>query len=130
MHSRVYYQRLEAAIKSIEQAVVSLTEKGLIEASPMPADRDPRIQELFRLEYAANALEQLDKRLSSVPPVGKDPAPKTKNTGKGKSQRQKDAKEQEPPAPEIAEEKVPLVSIEEQEPPAPVEKTETEEAGE
>jgi|GEM_PF-4028650 len=59
MHSRIYAERFDLALKKLADAVEKLAERGLVQAEPMPVERDPRILELRRLEYAADVLGQL-----------------------------------------------------------------------
>lgn len=71
MHSRVYAERYDRALKKMTQSVEALNEQGKVTAPVLPVDRDPRITELLRLEYAADILAQLANAEPVEPPKGK-----------------------------------------------------------
>jgi hypothetical protein len=71
MHSRVYAERYDGALKKMVAAVQTLQEQGKVTAPALPVNRDPRITELLRMEYAADVLAQLANAEPVETPKGK-----------------------------------------------------------
>jgi hypothetical protein len=106
MHSRIYAERFDLALKKMAGAIDRLAQKGLVQAEPMPVERDPRILELRRLEYAADVLGQLAHRADvfSQSADAKAPRAQAKKTSSKKTQKPKAEPKVEAPADQAAPE--------------------------